>query len=233
MIVASIRSIGVRGFFDASGLDGSMSVSSDRRLRWLSVAVVLVTLLTVGVAGVGVVAVLSAITSAAAGESVLLAVLQVAIPFLLAFAALSVLGVALLTWVVVRAVRLVQLPRSDRLATVARGVERWVPGLEDGAVSEHVTPTAADRRDALVERYANDELTEREFERELEALLREHGDPDADWPVRDGEDPFDRELANELAAEDDASDREPGVELAGEESDRDCDEAFSAERERR
>jgi hypothetical protein len=198
----------------------------------LSVAVVLVLLASVGVAGVGTVAVLSAIPSAAAGESVLLAVLQVAIPFLLAFAALSALGVALLAWVVVRAVRLAEVPRSDRLENIARGVERGVPGIEDGAVSEYVAPTAADRRDALVERYANGDLTEREFERELEALLDEHGDPEADWPVRDAEDALDRELAIALGGDDDAAGRERADEVASAESRRDREETSSVERER-
>ena len=211
-----------------------MSVGSDRRLRWLSVAAVLVVLASVGVAGVGTVAVLSAVATAASGESVLLALLRAAVPFLLGLAALSVLGVALLAWVVVRAVRLAEVPRSDRLESVARGVERNVPWLEDGVVAEHVAPTVADRRDALKQRYADGELSEREFERELEALMRERGDPEADWPTVDAADAFDRELATELRGGDDgeapsvAGDHGPAPSV-----ERDPEESASIEREDR
>ena len=211
-----------------------MSVRSDRRLRWLSIAVVLVALAGVAVVGVGTVAALFAVATAAAGESLLLAVLQVVVPVLLAFAALSILGVVLLALVVVRAVRLAELPRSERLGTVARGVERRVPWLEEGNVSERVAPTVADRHDALKQRYANDELTERELERELEALLREHGDPETDWPTVDAADGLDRELANGRGGID-AGDREVVHEpnVAESERDRGRDEAASFERERR
>jgi hypothetical protein len=202
-----------------------MSVPWDRRLRWLSVVVALVLLAGVGVAGAGTVAVLSAVASVAAGESVLLAVLQAAVPFLLAFAVLSVLGVALLTWLVVRTVRLAEVPRSGRLEAVARGVERQVPGVEAGTVSERVAPTVADRRDALVERYADGDLTEREFERELEALLDEHDDAATDWSATDSDGAFDREFADELDLD------EPGREGSSSlDPDRDDPSAFERER---
>lgn len=204
-----------------------MSVPWDRRLRWLSVAVALVLLAGVGVAGVGTVAVLSAVASVAAGESVLLAVLQAAVPFLLAFAALSVLGVALLTWLVVRTVRLAEVPRSDRLETVARGVERQVPGVEAGTVSERVAPTVADRRSALKQRYADGELSEREFERELEALLDEHDDAATDWSASDSDDAFDREFADELDPDESGREREGSSSL---DPDRDDPSAFERER---
>jgi ABC-type multidrug transport system fused ATPase/permease subunit len=204
-----------RGFLHARRRIDGMSVLSDHRLRWLSVAAVLVVLASVGVAGVGTLAVLSAVASVSAGESLLLAFLQAAVPFLLALATLSVLGVALLAWLVVRAVRLAEVPRSDRLETVARRVERRVPWLEDGLVADRVAPTVADRRDALAERYANGELSERELERKLERLLDEHGDPATDWSTTTFDDEFDRDLAAELDREN-GFDRDPSDELSRE-----------------
>jgi hypothetical protein len=204
-----------------------MSVLSDRRLGWLSVAVVVVVLGLVGVAGVGAVAVLSAIASVAAGESVVLVLLRTAIPFLVALAALSVLAAALLAWLVVRAVRLAELPRNERLEAVARGVEQRVPWLEDGHVSERVAPTVADRRDALKQRYADGELSEREFERELEALLDEHDDAATNWSTTGADDAFDRELADELDLGDADRERE---ESSAVDPDRDGPSAFERER---
>ncbi len=213
-----------------------MSVLSDRRLRWLSVALLVVVLGLVGVAGVGAIAVLAAVASVAAGESVVLVLLQTAIPFLVALAALSVVGAAVLAWLVVRAVRLAELPRNERLEAVARGVEHQVPWLEDGHVSERVAPTAADRRDALKQRYADGELSEREFERELEAVLDEHDEAATNWSATDVDDAFDRDFRDELADEDRAGDRRRDDGAGGHDNGaggRERDEASSVERERR
>ncbi|WP_323675170.1 hypothetical protein [Halorubellus sp. PRR65] len=178
-----------------------MSVLSDRRLRWLSVALVLVALAAVGLLGVGTLAVVSAITAASAGDALLLVVLRAALPFLLGLAALSVVGAGLLAWLLVRALRLAELPRSERLERVARGVEGQVPWLAEVNVSDRVAPTVEDRREALVERYASGELTEREFEREMEGLLAEE-DAATDWSATNLDDEFDRGFAADLRRED-------------------------------
>ncbi|WP_227134843.1 hypothetical protein [Halorubellus salinus] len=178
-----------------------MSVLSDRRLRWLSVALVLVGLAAVGTLGFGTLAVVSAVATAAAGESILLVLLRAALPVLLALATLTVVGAALLAWLLVRALRLAELPRSDRLERVARGVEGHVPWLADVNVSGRVAPTVEDRREALKERYAAGELTEREFERELERLLADE-DAATDWSATDFDDEFDRGFEAELRRDD-------------------------------
>lgn len=153
-----------------------MSVLSDSRLRWLVLAIGLVTLAAVGVVGVGTVALLSALASVAPGEFVLVALLEAALPYLLGVVALGLVDVALVTWLVARAVRLAELPRSERLARVAAFAERRVPVLEAFGVADSLSPTAADRREALKERYARGELDEAAFEREMAALLAEEND---------------------------------------------------------
>jgi len=137
---------------------------------------------------VGVAAVLSAVASVAAGESVLVALLEAVVPSVLAVVALAVVDVALVAWLVVRAVRLAERPRSDRLASVAAVAERYVPGLSALGLAAALEPTAADRRAALTDRYARGELTEAEFEREMAALLaeeRERGDSAAPGATAD------------------------------------------------
>jgi hypothetical protein len=84
---------------------------------------------------------------------------------------------------------------------VARGLERVVPWLAERNLSERVAPTVEDRRETLVERYAAGELTEREFERELEALLAEEDAP-TDWSATDVEDAFDRRFEADLRRDD-------------------------------
>jgi len=183
-----------------------MSVLSDRRLRWLAVAIGVVTLAVVCVVGFGAVAVLSALASVAPGESVLVALLAAALPYLLGVTALGLLDVALATWLVVRAVRLTELPRSDRLARVAAFAERRAPWLASLGVSEALSPTAADRREALKERYARGELDEAAFEREMAALLAAEDDERDPTAAADA-------MAERLDDEDEASGdgREPGA----------------------
>lgn len=175
-------------------LDG-MSVLSDRRLRWLSVALVLVALAAVGALGVGALAVASAVAAASAGDALLVVVLRAALPFLLALATLTALGAALVAWLLVRALRLAELPRSDRLESAARRVERHLPWLAEASVADRVAPTVADHHDALKERYAAGELTEHELERELEALLADEG------AATEFDDAFDRGFDAELRRE--------------------------------
>lgn len=196
-----------------------MSVLSDRRLRWLSVALVLVAVAAVGLLGVGALAVVSAVATAAAGESILLVLLRSALPFVLGVATLTVVGAALVAWLFVRAVRVAEVPRSDRLERVARVLERYVPWVASVNVADRVAPTVEDRREALKDRYAAGELTEREFERELERLLEDE-DAATAWSATEFDDEFDRGFEAELRRDDD----DDGG-LAGEDATEDGDDA--------
>ncbi|MFC6951300.1 hypothetical protein [Halorubellus litoreus] len=175
-----------------------MSVLSDRRLRWLSVVLVLSVLAGVSVTVAGAVAVVSAVAGAAAGDVLLVVALRAALPFLLGLATLTVVGAGALGWLLVRALRLAELPRSERLERVARAVERLVPWLVEGKVSRRVAPTVDDRREAVAHRYAAGELTEDELERELERVLADE-ESATEWSMADGDDAFDRAFRADLA----------------------------------
>ncbi|NHN42617.1 SHOCT domain-containing protein [Halorubellus sp. JP-L1] len=148
-----------------------MSLLSDRRLRWLAVAFAVVVLAGVSVAAIGAVAVASTLAGVLVGDVGILTLFGVAAPVALASVGFAALAVALLSWAVVRSVRVAEPPRSDRLAARAALAERFVPGLSDVGLSDALSPTPADRREALKERYARGDLDEREFEREMAALL--------------------------------------------------------------
>jgi hypothetical protein len=148
-----------------------MSVRSDRRLRLLFVTLVLVLVASVAVSVGGVLAVLSALVSAGSGAWLELVVLETALGYGFVLTGLGLSAVGLAAWLLVRAVRIAEPPRSDRLARVARFAEGFVPGLAAIGVANAVEPRFEDRQEALKERYARGELTERELERELERLL--------------------------------------------------------------
>lgn len=165
-----------------------MSVLGDRRLRRLVAAFVLVVFGLVGVVGLGVAAAVSALLSVGPSEFVLVALLEATAAYILAFVGLGLAGVGLLAWTLLRAIRIAELPRSDRLADAVARAEAHAPLLADLGLSEVLSPTPADRREALKERYARGELTEAEFEREMASLL-----DDADG-VDDGSE-FDERVA--------------------------------------
>ncbi|WP_135828757.1 SHOCT domain-containing protein [Halorussus halobius] len=154
-----------------------MGLLDDRRVKLLVAGFLLSLFALVGVAAFGVLAVVSALLAPPAGTPVLVAMLEAVVQYLLAGVFVGGISVVFLVWLLVAAVRRASLPRNDRLADAARRVERHVPQIRDGDLSEHVAPTTEERIDDLKQRYVDGEITEAEYERELQALLR---DEDAD-----------------------------------------------------
>ena len=121
----------------------------------------------------GVADAVSVLAGTTAAENTVLAALGEAIEWLAAVVVFAVLAVGLFIAAAVSTLRRLSVPRDDRLAAFARLVERWVPPLRRIGAAKRVTPTAADRREALAERYVDGGVDETAFERELEHLLEE------------------------------------------------------------
>lgn len=126
--------------------------------------------------GVGLLALLDALTvlsgGAAYGEGpLLLAMLGAAAEWVVAGIVLALLALLFLVATVVSVLRSTTLHRSDRLATAVERLERRYPILEQVDASDRVGPTTEDRRRQLKEQYVAGEISDEEFEREMERLL--------------------------------------------------------------
>jgi len=145
----------------------------DNRLLLLFAAVVLTTLGAVGLGIVGVVATVGALLGGGA-------VVQTFGAFLLG--TLLVVGVDIVFSVVlIRALaRRASVPKSQRVAGGLARLESVVPPLASLGLSDVFAPpepTVEERHEALTRRYVEGELSEAEYERELQALLGEAEDP--------------------------------------------------------
>lgn len=112
-------------------------------------------------------------------EFVLLAMLGEAAEWLVIALVLGLLAAALLVASVVSILRSASLPRSDRLVALVERLEREYPILRTFDVSEKVEPTREDRKREIRDRYVAGELSEAEFEREMERVLDDDSTADA------------------------------------------------------
>ena len=138
-------------------------------------------ILLVGVGVLGLVDALSVLSGGASygEEVVLLAMLGEAAEWIAIGLVLGLLAVVFLAATVVSVLRNASVPRSDRLVTVVERLEREYPILRQFDASERVEPTTEDRKRELREQYVEGELSEAEFEREMERLL-DDDDSDAE-----------------------------------------------------
>lgn len=128
----------------------------------------------VAVGLLGLIDALSVLTSRTAvygGEFVLLAMLGEAAEWVALAVILGILMGLFLLATLVSVLRDATLPRDDRVATLVGRLERRYPLLDQFDVSERVGPTVEDRRRRLKERYVDGEISEAEFEREMERLM--------------------------------------------------------------
>jgi hypothetical protein len=139
------------------------------------------------------------------GAPLVSTLLDLAMPYLPVAGLLLVVAAASAVALVWEAVRRASLPKSDRLAGAAATLERLYPPLASAGLSGMLAPpepTPEERAErelaALKRRYVAGELTETEFERELERLstdlpvdrvdvsaLDVESDAAADAPVRE------------------------------------------------
>lgn len=138
--------------------------------------------------GVGLMALFDALSVLSGGatyseEALLLAMLGAAAEWVVIGLVLGLLALAFLAATVVSVLRAKSLPRSDRLVSIVERLEREYPILRQFDVSERVEPTTEDRRRELKEQYVAGEISEAEFEREMQRLL---DDDAADAQSRSG-----------------------------------------------
>lgn len=104
-------------------------------------------------------------------EFVLLAMFGEAAEWAVIGIVLSLVALLFLVATIVSILRNTSLHRSDRLVSVVERLEHEYPLLEQFDVSEKVEPTIEDRRQELKEQYVTGEISEEEFEREMEGLM--------------------------------------------------------------
>ena len=126
--------------------------------------------------GVGLLGILDALSVVSGGahygeEFVLLAMVGEAAEWIVIGLLLGLVAAAFLGATVVSVLRNASLPRSDSLVSIVEWLERKYPILRRLEVSERVEPTIEDRKRELEDRYVAGEISEAEFEREMERLL--------------------------------------------------------------
>ena len=181
-----------------------MGLLDDRLLAGSLAGLVVSVGLLVGVVGyVGVLAVAAVVPGGSGVDALLGVILPAALATALLVATLLLSAVGL----VVGVGRRLSLPRSRRAADAVARVERYSDRLASVGLSDRLAPPepgVEERVAELKRRYVDGELTEREFERELRAVVEE-------------EDP-----ATELSA---AVDVTPGENVAGREQEGERDPA--------
>ncbi|NUB94008.1 SHOCT domain-containing protein [Haloterrigena sp. SYSU A558-1] len=126
--------------------------------------------------GVGLLGLFDALSVLSGGttyseEVLVLAMLGAAAEWVVAAVVLGLIAIAFLVATVVSVLRTASLPRSDRLVSIVERLEREYPVLRQLDASERVEPTTEDRRQRLKEQYVDGEISEAEFEREMQRLL--------------------------------------------------------------
>ena len=152
-----------------------MNLQRDGRVKTLLGGFLVSLVLLVGIAAFGLFAALSALASAAAGAPLVFVALDAAAPYIAASMLVGVLSFLLLLGTMVAAVRRLSMPRNERLARVARGVEYVSPRARSAGLAERFEPTTEERIAELKEEYVAGEIGEQEFERRTRDLLDDRG----------------------------------------------------------
>jgi hypothetical protein len=153
-----------------------MGLVDDTRVKLLLGGFVLSLFALVGIAGFGLLAALSALGTAPAGASLVFVLLEAIVPYLIASALVGMLSFFLLVGVTIAAVQNVSMPRNDRLARVARTVERHSSEARGLGLSERFEPTTEEQIEDLKQEYVEGEITELEYESRLQELLADDED---------------------------------------------------------
>lgn len=134
---------------------------------------VLAGILLVGAALMGVIDALSVLSDRAAysGDVIVLAMLGEAAEWVAIGIVLGLIALVFLTATLVSILRSTSLHRSDRLVSVVERLEHEYPLLKQFDASEKFEPTTEDRQQQLKDQYVAGEITDEEFEREMERLI--------------------------------------------------------------
>ncbi|MBX0293534.1 hypothetical protein [Haloarcula nitratireducens] len=144
-----------------------MSWVSDNR-HWLLFAGVVLT--TLGAAGVAVVGLVATVSTLVAGGP-LLGIVAATVLGTLLLAGLDVVFVAALASELASRA---SFPTNQGAADAFHRAERFVPPLRSLGLGDRFEPSLDERKAALDERYVEGDLSEREYEAELQTLLAEH-----------------------------------------------------------
>ncbi|WP_267642629.1 hypothetical protein [Haloarchaeobius amylolyticus] len=151
-----------------------MGLLSSRKVKALLAMLVLTLFALVGVSAWGLLQAVAALGTAGS----LFAFVGAVAPWVVGTLLLTLLSVVWVVWLLVVAVSQVSMPslHSQRLSQAASLVEYAVPEARKYGVSEWLAPpepTLAEKREALTERYVDGDLSDSEFERELQRLYED------------------------------------------------------------
>ncbi|WP_458185083.1 SHOCT domain-containing protein [Haladaptatus sp. NG-WS-4] len=149
-----------------------MGLLGDSKVKTLLAGLVLSLVVLVGISALGLFAALSSLGNPEyANTPLLVALIDAAAPYILAFLLDGLLAGLLFVALMVTAARRVSMPRDDRLARLLRRFERLFPRASSLGLSKRVEPTREDRMDELKRQYVEDEIGEMEFERRMKRLV--------------------------------------------------------------
>lgn len=142
--------------------------------HWLYFGGFVVTgILLVGATLMGIVDGLAVLTGSvpANEEFILLAMLGAAAEWVMIVLVLGLVALLFLAATGISVLHAASIPRDDRLVSIVELLERKYPVLRQFDVTEKVDPTTEDRQQQLREQYVSGEISEPEFEREMEQLM--------------------------------------------------------------
>lgn len=148
-----------------------MKLLRDTRVKVLLGAFLLSLFVLLATAALGLLSVLSVLAAPPSSGPLLFVLLDAAAPYLVASAFVGMLSFLLLVGLVVAGVRRASLPRDERLARLARLVERHSSEARQVGLAERFEPTTEDRIEELKQQYVEGEITELEYERRLQDLM--------------------------------------------------------------
>lgn len=106
-------------------------------------------------------------------EFILLTMLGEAAEWVVVAIVFGLFGIVFLGAAIISVLRNASIPRSDRLVSLVERLEREYPPLKELDVSQKVEPTTEDRQQQLKDRYVTGDISDEEFEREMEQLIDE------------------------------------------------------------
>jgi len=115
------------------------------------------------------------------GSFVLLAMVVEAIEWLAVAAMVGLFAMLFAVATVYSILRSTSLPRSSRLARLVERLEHEYPVLRQFDASEKIAPSKEDHAEQLKRQYVDGEISEREFEREMDLLLDEERSQSRDY----------------------------------------------------
>lgn len=173
-----------------------MAPFGDRRVTVLLGAFLLSLFLLVALGAFGLLAVVTALATATGTTPLVFVALDAALPYALGAAFVGMLSFLLLVASAFTAVRQASLPTDERLARIARNVERVSEDAREFGLAERFEPSTEERIEELKAQYVAGKITELEYERRLQELLgEERTSEDRVWPEQRE---FDREFEREF-----------------------------------